>query len=233
MRPSLDIDVMAFFSQKVFDRFDGYAVNGQSALLQEVKEKLEPAFPQTRKRGDGQVVQIAFNSIMVELVPVLDAGYGQLLMPDTHGGGSWKTVDPRAQIALVENSDRENAGNLRPLCKMMKRWKHACEVDLKSFAIELMVVEFFRTYEYRKNDYFWYDWFVRDCLRFFRSKVNGWVTVPGTGEIVWLGNAWAAELDKAIAIAERACDLERDDFAILAGEEWQKIFGTRCPIHVL
>ncbi len=98
VRPSADIDIMARFDWSVYQRFEAYTYNGQSALLQEVKEKLEARYPQSRKRGDGQVVQIDFNSILVELVPVFPLITGQFIMPDTHGGGSWKSVDPVAQI---------------------------------------------------------------------------------------------------------------------------------------
>jgi len=233
VRPSTDIDIMALFDQSVLERFQGYAFNGQSALLQEIKEKLETTYPQTRKRGDGQVVQIDFNSIMVELVPVFASGSGQFVMPDTNGGGSWKTVDPIAQIKLIDDADRAYNGNVRPLCKILKQWKRECSVDLKSFFIELLVVEFFRNYTCGHYDYYWYDFYVRDCLRFLKSRVNGWVAIPGTGEIVPLGDKWASKVDTAITIAETACNYEREDLEIMAGMEWQKIFGPRIPMHVM
>ncbi|PAL26031.1 nucleotidyltransferase [Acetobacter syzygii] len=233
VRPSTDIDIMVRFDRSTLERFQAYAFNGQSAFLQEIKGKLETSYPQTRKRGDGQVVQIDFNSITVELVPVFPIGNGQFIMPDTNGGGSWKTVDPIAQIQLIDKTDRDYNGNVRPLCKIIKRWKHECSVDLKSFVIELLIVDFFRNYTFGKYDYYWYDFYVRDCLKFFKNRVNGWVSIPGTGEIIQLGDKWAAKVDAAIAIAETACNYERDDLYILAGMEWQKIFGPRIPIHVM
>lgn len=233
VRPSADIDIMVRFHQSVLDRFHAYSNNGQSALLQEIKDKLETSYPQTRKRGDGQVVQIDFNSILVELVPVFPMDSGQFIMPDTNDGGSWKVVDPVAQIKLINDTDRDFNGNVRAVCKMIKRWKHECNVDLKSFLLEIIVADFFKIYDPGKNDYYWYDWFIRDCLKFLRSRVNGWVKIPGTGEIMYLGDSWASKVDTAIAIAETACIYEKADWDVLAGIEWQKIFGTRIPIHVL
>src|SRR3954466_14167798 len=52
VRPSVDIDIMAKFDWSIYQRFHAYALNGQSALLQEIKERLETPYPQTRKRGD-------------------------------------------------------------------------------------------------------------------------------------------------------------------------------------
>lgn len=232
VRPSADIDIMVRFDRSILERFQAHAVNGQSALLQEIKGKLETPYPQTRKRGDGQVVQIDFNSIMVEIVPVFAAGNGQFIMPDTHNGGSWKLVDPIAQIRLVDDADRSNNGNVRAMCKIIKRWKHQCSVELKSFIIELLVVDFFRSYPWGTYGYYWYDFYVRDCLKFMRSRANGWVRIPGTDEIVQIGDQWVSKINSAITIAETACDYEREDLDIAAGMEWQKIFGPRIPINV-
>lgn len=234
VRPSADIDIMAKFDWSIYRRFHSYAHNGQSALLQEVKGHLEQSFSQTRMRGDGQVVQIDFNSIMVEVVPVfpLDDN-GQFIMPDTHDAGSWKIVDPVAQISYIDALDKENNGNVRALSKMIKRWKHEQEVDLKSFLIELIVADFVRQCDWGKCSYFWYDWLVRDCFKFMRTRAAGWATVPGTGEVISIGDAWVRKVEAAVAAAETACAYEQLDSDVLAGMEWQKIFGPRIPMQVL
>lgn len=233
VRPSADIDIMAQFDRSVYERFHAYAYNGQSALLQEVKEKLETSYPQTRKRGDGQVVQIDFNSVLVEVVPGFAVGNGQFIMPDTNGGGSWKIVDPVSQITHIDTMDIEHNGNVRALAKIIKRWKHEHTVELKSFHIELAMADFVRQCGWGKAGYFWYDWLVRDAFKFLRTRAGGTATIPGTGEVVSLGTEWVTKIDTAIAIAEIACEYERLDLDVLAGIEWQKIFGPRIPIHVL
>ncbi len=121
-------------------------------------------------RGDGQVVQIDFNSIMFELVPVLSVENRQFIMPDTNGGGSWKTVDPAAQIRHIDKADQAYNGNVRAISKMIKRWKHECNVDLTSFAIEILVVEFFRGCPWPHHNHYYHDWYVRDCLKHMRSR---------------------------------------------------------------
>ena len=233
VRPSADIDIMARFDLSIYQRFHAYTSNGQSALLQEIRKKLDTPFPQTRIRGDGQVVMIGFNSILVEVVPVFPLKSGQFIMPDTNDGGSWKTVDPIAQIAHIDSIDRDRNGNVRALSKMIKRWKHENAVDLKSFLIELMVADFVRDNQWGRNGYFWYDWLVRDCLKFMRTRASGQATLPGTGEIIQLGTEWISKVDSAIGIAETACEYELRDMDVAAGMEWQKIFGPRIPIYVL
>lgn len=233
VRPSADIDVMVQFAPAVLQRFEARVGNKQSQLLQEVKAFLLDAYPQTDMRGDGQVVVVGFNSIIVEVVPVFDLPGGQYLMPDTNDGGRWKTVDPSAQIAMIEDIDTRTNGNTRALTKMIKLWRREKNVPLKSFIIELLVAEFMSTYPHARQDYYYYDWFVRDFLRALVARAGSGSLIPGTGEVVWLGADWLPKAKAALAAAETACEWERHDYDVTAGQEWQTIFGTRIPIHVL
>lgn len=233
VRPSADIDIMVKFASAVLQRFEARTGNSQSQLLQEVKAFLSDAYPQTDMRGDGQVVIVQFNTITVEVVPVFDLPGGQYLMPDTNDGGKWKTVDPAAQIAMIEDIDARTNGNTRALTKMLKMWKREKNVPLKSYAIELLVAEFMSTYQYAQHDYYYYDLFVRDFLKALVTKAGTGLLIPGTGEWVWLGDEWLSRARTALAAAETACEWERLDYDVTAGQEWQTIFGARIPIYVL
>jgi hypothetical protein len=122
VRPSGDLDMMFALPRHVFERFDAYQGNKQSALLQEVKGHLVVPNARTDIRADGQVVVVDYQSITVEVVPVLPDG-GQVLMPDTRNGGRWKRADPKAQMSRIVDVDRFMRGYLRPLIRMMKQWK--------------------------------------------------------------------------------------------------------------
>ncbi|MGU3452843.1 SMODS domain-containing nucleotidyltransferase [Methylobacterium fujisawaense] len=233
VRPSADIDIMVQFASAVLQRFEARTGNRQSQLLQEVKTFLLDAYPQTDMRGDGQVVMVQFNTITVEVIPVFDLPGGRYLMPDTNDGGQWKTVDPAAQIAMIEDIDTRTNGNTRALTKMMKMWKREKNVSLKSYVIELLVAEFMSTYQYAQQDYYYYDWFVRDFLRALVGRASSGLLIPGTGEWIWLGADWLPKAKAALAVAETACEWERLDYDVTAGQEWQTIFGARIPIHVL
>jgi hypothetical protein len=184
-------------------------------------------------RGDGQVVQVNFNTIGIELVPVFPLGdRGEFVMPDTNDGGRWKIVNPYAEQNLIDAVDNDSAGNLRRFAKMLKVWKRYCTVPLKSYQIVLLVTEFMRTYEYRQNSYFWYDWFARDFFSFLCSLQFFDLRIPGTGETVNLGNTWHSRAISARDRAIKACQYEHADLTVSAGEEWQKIFGPQIPVHV-
>ncbi|MBX4965417.1 SMODS domain-containing nucleotidyltransferase [Rhizobium binae] len=232
LRPSADIDIMAKFSWQVHERFEQRANNKQSQLLQEIREFLLEPYPQTNIRGDGQVVVVDFNTITVELVPVFPLENGQYVMPDTNDGGRWKTVDPLAQIALVDRVDAKTNGNVRALTKMIKLWNREKKTSLKSFVLELLVAEFMDNYPWASNDYFYYDWFVRDFFQYLKRRSGTSLLIPGTGEAYYLGTDWAPSVESAIENSLAACQWEYHDYDVTAGQEWQKIFGTRIPIYV-
>ena len=111
----------------------------------------------------------------------------------------------------------------------MKCWQGYCNVPLKSFWIELIAVEFLPSWQYSKNTTVYYDWMIRDFLAYLLSKVWGSVTVPGTLETIYLGNDWESRAKSAYERALKAVQYEQEE-SILAGYEWQKIFGTDIPI---
>ena len=56
-----DIDIIYEIPYSTYCQYDGYFGNGQSALLQKVKETLHLTYPFTRMKGDGQVVDVDFS----------------------------------------------------------------------------------------------------------------------------------------------------------------------------
>ena len=64
-----DIDVIYELPDEVFERFDDYESNGQSQLLNEIRDVLKEKYPSTDIKGDGQVVVISFTKYKIELVP--------------------------------------------------------------------------------------------------------------------------------------------------------------------
>lgn len=229
--PPNDVDIFFVLPNEVFHRIETYQGNKQSSLLQEVRGHLLNTYPQTTMRGDGQVVTIGFNTIMVEVVPTFQNN-GQFLMPDTNDGGRWKVVDPYAEIACIDSADAATNGNTRRMVRMLKMWKRHCNVPLKSYQLELLVAEFMSIYHYRSSDYYWYDWFMRDFFVWLTTKAWANLLIPGTYEHVNLGDAWLSKSQTARDRALRACADEYSDFTISAGQEWQKIFGTSIPVHV-
>lgn len=229
VRPPRDIDVLFVLPPAVFDRYQLVAGNRQSQLLQEVKGVLARTFATTTMRADGQVILVPFATYSVEVVPAFYPGNGQYWICDTNGGGRYKTADPNAEIFHVQVSNAKTNGNARSLIRMMKRWQSHCNVPLKSFCLELLVVQFLDHCQYADNGTTFYHWMVRDFFAFVHGKALGSVMVPGTYETIYLGNAWQSRAQTAYTRAAKACEYESDNKPIQAGTEWQKIFGPDIP----
>lgn len=228
-RPPRDVDVYFVLPPEVYQRFEGNIWNRQSTLLQEVKGVLSGTYPATDMSGDGQVVVVRFESYAVEVVPAFLLQSGQYWICDTHNGGSYKKTDPWAEIQYIETVDQANNHNLRPLIRMLKAWQANCSVPIKSFQIELLAAEFIAQSPWRFRDAFWFDWLIRDLFAYMYYRANTNIMVPGTYELIPLGNAWQSRAESAYGRAAKACDYERDNLVLTAGEEWQKIFGQQIP----
>lgn len=228
-RPPRDIDFYFVLPDSVRQRIESVQGNKQSYLLQEIRHVLQRTYPNTSLRGDGQVVVVGFTRMSVEIVPAFRLWCGQYSICDTHEGGRYKTADPQAELAHIATTNIIFKRNLLPLVMMMKAWQTYCNVPLKSFCIELVAADFLWQCSWGKNCYFWYDWIMRDFFSYLCTKVNQDVVVPGTNERISLGNEWVSRARTAYDRAVKACDYEYNDWISLAGEEWQKIFGTQIP----
>ena len=229
VRPPRDVDLYFLLPQAVYQRFQGYAWNRQSALLQEVKDVLTATYPNTDMRGDGQVVLVRFGSYSVEVVPAFSLLGGGYWICDTHNGGSYKTTQPWAEVVHIDTVNKETNGNLRPLIRMLKVWKEQCSVPIKSFQLELVAADFLRQSPWRHYDFFWFDWIVRDFFAYLYNCANTDVAVPGTPERIPLGADWQSRTQSAHDLAVKACSYEMHNLVAAAGDEWHKIFGSQIP----
>ena len=230
VRPPRDIDCHFVLPIEVYHRFEQRQGNRQSQLLQEVRAVLAATYPLTDISGDRHVVVIRFSTYTVEVAPAFHRQGGGYLVCDTTGTGRYKHVDPAAELTALSSEDSRYNGNVRKLSRMLKQWQRVCNVPIKSFHIEAAVKGALATVSYGGSDEFWFDWLVRDTFGHLLNCKNGTFSMPGTGELIAVGDAWVSRAESAYARAVRACEFERANDDYLAGAEWQKIFGTEIPI---
>lgn len=229
IRPPRDVDLYFLLPPNVYQRFQGYLWNRQSALLQEVKQAIVETYPDTDIRGDGQVILVRFKTYNVEVVPAFLLTNWHYWICNTHNGGAYKETAPQAEATYIEDIDKTNNRNLRPLIRMLKSWQARCSVPIKSFELELLAADFIGRSPWRFKDFFWFDWITRDFFAYLYHRANSSVVVPGTFESIYLGNAWQSRATTAYLCAEKACRYEEFNQVEAAGEEWQKIFGLQIP----
>ena len=222
-----DLDMLFIMPNDVYWRVEGLAGNKQSQLLQEVKNALFWTFPRTPMRADGPIIQAPFNSYHVEVLPAFKCDDGTFLTAHTSNGGSWRPSNPAQEYRLLQIVDQPTMGKATHLTKMLKAWKHECNVEIKSISLEVLAVLFVDQWHNRQQTMYFYDWMVRDFFAFMLRYVNGWTRVPGTVEQIQLGDCWESKCRSAYGHALKACEFEKLDYGHLAVEEWQKIFGCR------
>lgn len=231
VRPPRDVDLLFFLPWTTYQQYEQRVGNRQSQLLQEVRSVLGQTYGETTLRGDGQVVVVRFATTPVEVIPAFPLNNGTYLICDTRDGGRYIQAAPHHEIQALDASDTANAGATRRLIRIAKQWQRQCDVPIKSFQLERVAIEFLGWWGYSR-DLFWVDWMVRDFFAYLASCADGIVTMPGTNTTAPLGGAWASKARTAHATASRACDYEQANENVLAGYEWQSLFGAMCPLTV-
>lgn len=144
-----DLDILFDLPSDVYNRYDAYEGNGQSALLQDVKKVLKEKYPNTDIRGDGQVVVIAFNKYTVELVPGFKQSDERFKYPDTHDGGKWKYTDPLSEQQACAECESESNQKYYDFCHILRSWKNHIGFKMGGLLIDTLTYDFFED-----NDYF-------------------------------------------------------------------------------
>jgi hypothetical protein len=84
-----DLDMVFELPSSLYERYNSYAGNGQSALLQEVRASMRRTYPSTDIGADGQVIVVSFmDRIRFEVVPVFLNVADSYTFPDSNNGGS-------------------------------------------------------------------------------------------------------------------------------------------------
>ena len=140
---SSDLDLLFYMPDEIYERYDNYDSNGQSALLQDVKKVLQERYPNTDISGDGQVVVVGFDKYTVELVPGFKQSDDRFKYPDTHDEGSWKYTDPLSEQSECNNCNGWSNGIYSDFCHTLRSWKNTVGFEIGGLLIDTLVYNFF------------------------------------------------------------------------------------------
>jgi len=166
-----DLDMIFRLPYSEWERYNNYNGNGQSALLQAVRNSIKKTYPATNVRGDGQVVVVPFtDGITFEVVPAFLNEDGSFTFPNANNGGSWKVTNPKPEIDAIRKRNTECNYNLIPLCRMMRAWKNKWNVPIGGLLIDTLAYQFIIQWEYRDKSYLYYDFMCRDFFLFMAEQ---------------------------------------------------------------
>jgi hypothetical protein len=228
-----DFDMACWLPWVVYTKYDNYQSGGQSALLQAVRDSIEKTYRYTSLGADGQVIVLNFDDGMqFEVLPCFEHSDGSFTHADTNGGGSWKTCNPRAEIAAMNyrNAYEANA-NLRRLCRMMRAWKREWTVPIPGILIDTLAYQFIETYQYRDKSYLYYDWMSRDFFAYMaeQDKTQAYWRAPGSARYVYRDGNFEYKSTRCRNIALEAIEAEGKGYHYTAKSKWREVFGNAFP----
>lgn len=142
-----DIDILVELPRDVYNQYDAQKGNGQSRLLQAVKNAILETFPRSNVRGDGQVVVVQFaDDMKFEILPAFQHldywgnWVGTYDYPDSNMGGNWLSTNPKAEQAAMEQKNRESNGLLYDTCRHMRQIR---DTYFKSYHLPGIVIDSF------------------------------------------------------------------------------------------
>lgn len=227
-----DVDMIFWLPVSYYNAYNGYAGNGQSALLQLFRNALQKTYPTTQIGADGQVVVVSFtDGVTFEVLPAFENTDDSFTYPDSNNGGSWKVTNPRPEIAEIHRMDKECNGNLKSLCKMARAWKKEWNVPISGLLIDTLAYYFIRDCQYRDKSFLYYDFMSRDFFAFVSSQNENqqyWLS-PGANQYVWRTGGFEYKALRCKNIAIDACSYQGDKYGWTARQRWREIYGTSFP----
>lgn len=140
-----DLDIMVILPEDEYERYDQYGNNGQSRLLQSVKDAVKSPYPRSDIRADGQVVKINFSDGMrFEILPAFErpALYGPTtyIYPDSNMGGNWLPTNPKVEQDAMRKKNADSNHLLVDTCKHI-RYLH--NTYFSSYTLHGIVIDTF------------------------------------------------------------------------------------------
>lgn len=149
-----DIDILVELPRDEYVRFDAYKGNGQSRLLQAVKDAILITYPNSDVRPDGQVVKVNFSDgIKFEILPAFQhldyfgVWNGLYDYPDSNMGGRWLSTNPKAEQEAMKQKNRESNGLLYDTCRHMRQIR---DTHFSSYHLPGIVIDSF-AFHYIEN----------------------------------------------------------------------------------
>jgi len=225
-----DIDIIVQLPYATYKKFNEYNGNGQSGLLQEVKNVLQKTYSTSFIKGDGQVVGLNFtDGICFEIVPAFINDDDSYTYPDTHNGGSWKNTDPKKEISAINTLNNLTNKNLKRLCRMCRSCKEKWDIPMSGILIDTLAYRFIENWEYKDKSYLYYDFMTVGFFEYLSKFTNSsYCHAPGSNHLIYINGNFSSKARKCLEIAKEAISKEKD-YPSTAKSKWREIYGSKFP----
>jgi hypothetical protein len=227
-----DVDMLFHLPNQYYHQYNGYATNGQSALLSHVRGSLQKTYWQSEVGADGQVVVAAFaDGITFEILPAFLNDQSAYTYPNANDGGSWQITNPKPEITAIDARDAACNGNLKRLGRMARAWKAQWNVPMSGLLIDTLAYAFIDTWQYREKSFLYYDFLSRDFFEYLANQDEDQQYWRSPGAAQWVHRTgkfeWKATRCRNLATEAIAYDTKGQTWA--AHRNWREIYGTDYP----
>jgi Second Messenger Oligonucleotide or Dinucleotide Synthetase domain len=227
-----DLDIGFQLPFPIYNQYNLYMGNGQSALLQAVKKSLSNTYSSSDVGGDGQVVVIDFSDgITFEILPYFVSQSNTWTYPYSKNGGTWKTCNPRAEIEAIKRRSDSTNKNLKHLCRMVRVWKNVQSVPMSGMLIDTLAYQFIESWPYSNKSYSYHDFMMRDFFELLsrQNQTQLWWRAPGSGSTVARKGVFEHKARNAYLRACEAIQYNDDNHQWSRRQKWREIFGSQYP----
>lgn len=228
-----DVDIVVVLDRRYKDR-------GPRAVLELVRKALLVEYTRTPASSrNGQVVTIAFNDFVMEMVPAFALPWwnwntGREICDSKTDGGI--TTNPTRHVELSWAGNRAHGGHLIPRIKQLKAWNRYAGEPLRSFHLEALAWSIFGT------SFWWHesvrsDWasarkFFEKAPDMVRYRLSDPAGLGGDVGACLRGTALETATSKMNTALDRCKRVERapiDGDLAAMHQAYHRVFGDAYP----
>lgn len=142
IKPRTDIDIFVVLDSSYLTE---KKIDTPRKIFVLLLRNLRKTYPSSNMRSDGQGITIQQSGgFKIDVIPAYTTESNTYIIPNQQGQ-TWTSCNPKIHIKYLTDWNEILSGKLKPLIKMVKCWSKVHEVPVKSFHIELLVVEAFKS----------------------------------------------------------------------------------------
>lgn len=230
-----DVDVLVILNYGKNSDWD--SAEGTIRTLDRFKTILDKAYPNTEKGRDRNCITMQFSEFRLDVVPafMVDDGLSKYYKIPDSVRRMWVLTDPIQFAAKVTGINSTMDRMFVPLIKMVKGWNRDKSWPIRSFHLECMMYDHFKSYTTGYS----YPYMLKEFFASLASRLSFPSYDPVRGDQVdtYMDNG-ATKTRRQIAIekAQDAAAKSREAYedqdkysAVIAIQEWKALMGEFFP----
>jgi hypothetical protein len=228
-----DVDVMVILHYGNNKQWD--TPSGTISALDRFRAILDDAYPDTTKRRDRNCITMQFSEFRLDVVPAFKNDGGYYRIPDSVRR-KWVRTDPFTFAERITEVNTTMDDDFVPLIKMVKGWNRDVGWPIRSFHLECLMYNRYKSYRQSYN--------YPSMLKVFFEALPGYLgaacydPVQGDRVDTYLDEGGqrtrSGAINKARAAATAAVEAFEDQdqyHPSVAIQEWKELLGEFFPAY--